>query len=486
MPRRTRGSTHAILRSDAADPGGDWATPYRARLVAGDVAAVAVAVLGAFSTAALLNAAPAAILTPQLLAFAVWVTALSAFRTRDERLFAVGAGEYKRVVSASTIAIGALAVSFLSLATASPRAFLLIAWAYGVPLLLLERWEWRRWLNRQRQVGRSLPHAIIVGNVHEVTDVIRQMSRGPTVYAVVGVAIEEPVPDSSLHIGTRSYPVVGLPSEVATAAARVGAEALIVAGAASGGSDFIKRLAWRLEGTSVELVLATRLTEIAGPRIHFQLIGELPLMHVDIPRFEGGKHLAKRALDVAGSAIGLILLSPLFLAIALAVRLDSPGGAIFRQERVGRGGRTFTLLKFRSMSATAEQDLAALLERNEGNGVLFKLRDDPRVTTVGRVLRKHSLDELPQLWNVLVGDMSLVGPRPPLPREAEDYEAHVRRRLYLKPGLTGPWQVSGRSDLDWEESVRLDLHYIENWSLIGDLMLLWRTARIVLHPVGAY
>src|SRR5690606_27328321 len=146
----------------------------------------------------------------------------------------------------------------------------------------------------------------------------------------------------------------------------------------------------------------------------------------------------------------------------------------FRQERVGRDGRTFTMIKFRSMVQTAEQDLAALLEKNEGAGLLFKLKDDPRITAVGSFLRKYSLDELPQLWNIFVGDMSIVGPRPPLPREVSEYEAHVNRRLYIKPGLTGLWQISGRSDLSWEESVRLDLYYVENWSLAGDLVIMWR------------
>jgi lipopolysaccharide/colanic/teichoic acid biosynthesis glycosyltransferase len=153
---------------------------------------------------------------------------------------------------------------------------------------------------------------------------------------------------------------------------------------------------------------------------------------------------------------------------------------------VGRNGETFRMLKFRSMVATAETDLHALLEHNEGSGVLFKLKNDPRVTAVGGFLRKYSLDELPQLWNILVGDMSIVGPRPPLPREVSQYEAHVNRRLYIKPGLTGLWQVSGRSDLSWDQSVRLDLYYVANWSLAGDLHIMWRTVKVVLSPTGAY
>jgi exopolysaccharide biosynthesis polyprenyl glycosylphosphotransferase len=194
----------------------------------------------------------------------------------------------------------------------------------------------------------------------------------------------------------------------------------------------------------------------------------------------------KRLLDVVVSGTAILLLLPVLLVIGLAVRLDSPGPAIFRQERVGRNGSTFTMLKFRSMAIDAEERLAALRAQNEGAGLLFKMKDDPRVTRVGRFIRKYSLDELPQLWNVLVGDMSLVGPRPPLRREVDGYESHVHRRLYIKPGLTGMWQVNGRSDLSWDESVRLDLYYVENWSLTGDLVILWRTARVLLHPTGAY
>ncbi|MET4159277.1 sugar transferase [Agromyces sp. PvR057] len=487
-PRRPR--THLrLVPGGAGTSARAWAADYRARLVVCDVLVVAVTAFAAFEAALLVAGRTAPVWSTAALAIiaaAVWISALAALHTRDERLFAVGAEEYKRLMSASTIAIGVIAIAFLSLDAAAPSAYLLVAWAIGVPVLLVERWSWRRWLNHERRAGRSISRAIVVGDAEDVAQVIAQMSRCPAVYAIVGVAVDGLTARTSLPVGERTFPVVATPGAVVGAAERIGAQTIVVAGTASGGPSFVKRLAWQLEGTSIELVLAARLTEVAGPRIHFQIIDDLPLMHVDIPRFEGGKHVAKRGLDIVGSASALILLAPLFLAIAIAIRFDDGGPAIFRQERVGRGGRTFTLLKFRSMVPTAEQDLAALAHRDEGNGVLFKLRDDPRVTRAGRVLRRYSLDEFPQFWNVLVGDMSLVGPRPPLASEVEGYEAHVRRRLYLKPGLTGPWQVGGRSDLAWEESVRLDLHYIENWSLIGDVMLLWRTLYVMVHPVGAY
>jgi exopolysaccharide biosynthesis polyprenyl glycosylphosphotransferase len=194
----------------------------------------------------------------------------------------------------------------------------------------------------------------------------------------------------------------------------------------------------------------------------------------------------KRLFDVSIVTVALVLLSPVFAAIALAVRLDSAGPVIFRQERVGAHGTRFTMLKFRSMVVDAEARLAQLRALDEGNGVLFKMKEDPRVTRVGRFLRAYSLDELPQLWNVLRGDMSLVGPRPPLPSEVEQYEGPVSRRLLTRPGITGLWQVNGRSNLSWEDSVRLDLYYVENWSITGDIVVLAKTVKAVLHSDGAY
>ena len=209
-------------------------------------------------------------------------------------------------------------------------------------------------------------------------------------------------------------------------------------------------------------------------------------MHVELPRFTGGKHTLKRLVDIVASAAALLILSPLLCALAWIIVRDSKGPVFFRQERVGRNGKRFKMVKFRSMVTTAEQDLAALRDLNEGAGLLFKLKNDPRITTCGRWLRKYSLDELPQFWNVLNGDMSLVGPRPQLPGEVEGYEGDVSRRLLIKPGITGLWQINGRSNLGWDESVRWDLYYVENWSLTGDIMILWRTLRVILHPVGAY
>jgi exopolysaccharide biosynthesis polyprenyl glycosylphosphotransferase len=202
--------------------------------------------------------------------------------------------------------------------------------------------------------------------------------------------------------------------------------------------------------------------------------------------FSGRKYAAKRAFDLVVASLALVLLSPVFLVIAMLVRRDSPGPAIYAQERVGLNGERFRMLKFRSMVVDAEVQLPTLLDRTDGNGVLFKMRTDPRVTRIGAILRRYSLDELPQLVNVLKGDMSLVGPRPPLAVEVERYDDWALRRLLVRPGITGLWQTQGRSDLSWDDSVRLDLYYVENWSLTGDVIILYRTARAVMQAQGAY
>ena len=232
--------------------------------------------------------------------------------------------------------------------------------------------------------------------------------------------------------------------------------------------------------------MTPELTDVAGPRVSVRPVGSLSLLQVSEPKFSGASRLFKAGFDRCAAALGLLLLSPVMLLIAIAITLDSRGSVFFRQTRTGLGGKPFELVKFRSMVPAAEELLVDLTDRNEGAGALFKIRRDPRITRVGRLLRRLSLDEIPQLWNVVRGQMSLVGPRPPLPSEVERYGDDVRRRLLVKPGLTGLWQVSGRSDLTWEESVRLDLYYVENWSFAFDLMILARTVGAVVAGRGAY
>lgn len=257
-------------------------------------------------------------------------------------------------------------------------------------------------------------------------------------------------------------------------------------GADSIGPREMRELGWQLEEANVNLIVSPSLTDVAGPRIHSSPVAGLPLIHVDFPDTKGPKLWVKRAFDIVFSGFALLILSPLLLALTIIVRTDSPGPAFFRQERVGLNSKTFKMLKFRSMVIGAEGMLASLLDESDGNGVMFKMHDDPRITRSGRILRRYSLDELPQLINVFRGEMSLVGPRPPLPEEVAQYDHWAERRLLVKPGITGLWQVSGRSNLDWDDTGRLDLYYVENWSLTGDLAIIMRTIAAVLRREGAY
>ena len=416
-----------------------------------------------------------------------WVGLLSTYRSRDKRVVGIGPDEYKRVFTATVTLLGLLAVTSAVFEITVARSYFALALPLGGLGLVASRWSLRRWLTTQRLHGHYLSRVVVLGSAGDVQYVINQLEKksGP-VYKVVGVALQGADRPSTLKIKEQSFPVVSDVYSVIDAVAQTGADAVIVAGQVEGGSRYIQELGWQLEESSTELILATGLTNVAGPRIHSRPLEGLPLMHVELPRYAGGKHAVKRLLDLVLSAAALVVLSPIFVVLAVIIRLDSPGPAIFRQERIGRGGRTFMMLKFRSMVATAEEDLASLLDKNEGAGVLFKMRNDPRVTRVGHWLRRYSLDEFPQFWNVFTGDMSLVGPRPPLQNEVDRYESHVHRRLYIKPGLTGMWQINGRSELNWQDSVRLDLYYVENWSIAGDIGILWRTAKQMLKPIGAY
>ena len=265
----------------------------------------------------------------------------------------------------------------------------------------------------------------------------------------------------------------------------VGAEVLAVTSCPEVTPEYVRELAWRLEGSGISLVVAPSVAEVAAPRVRVQPAAGLTLLHLEQPVFHGARRMIKETQDRIGAAVLLLLAAPLLIISAIAVRGTSSGPAFFRQQRVGRFGCEFDVLKLRTMYADAEERLASVLEQNDADGKLFKIRDDPRVTPVGRWLRRFSLDELPQLINVLRGEMSLVGPRP-LPLNSSDFAGAERRRLLVKPGVTGLWQVSGRSDLSWDEAVRLDLYYVDNWSPSLDALILFRTIRAVVRADGAY
>jgi exopolysaccharide biosynthesis polyprenyl glycosylphosphotransferase len=416
-----------------------------------------------------------------------WLVSMKLFRCYDDRVLGYGADEYRRVTSASLRLVGAIAIAGYIANVGIARGFLAITFAAGTVGLVGARFAARKHLHRERSRGSGwYRRVLVVGDTPHVLELVHTLKREPYAgYRVVGTCIPDallaPVPQ---RLG--DVPVVGSFRNIADVAAAIGADTVAVTASGELTATRLRRLGWQLEGTGIDLVLAPALTDVAGPRIHTRPVAGLPLIHVEAPEFRGARKLIKGFVDRAVSFMALTLALPVLGIIALAIKLDSRGPVLFRQIRVGQGGQEFHVYKFRTMVVNADELLAKLAARNETDGLMFKMRSDPRVTRVGRFLRKWSLDELPQLANVLFGDMSLVGPRPPLPSEVARYDGDVARRLLVKPGMTGLWQVSGRSDLSWEDGIRLDLYYVENWSLAADLTILWKTFGAVILSRGAY
>lgn len=418
-----------------------------------------------------------------------WWMMLGAWNSRQTRILGVGADEYKRVAAASLWLFGLVAIFSYVFRFDTARGYVGIALPAGLLGLFAGRWLLRQHLGTHRLQGRSMSRLMLLGSPSAVAHLAASLNRVKHA-GYRSVAAYTP----GNHSGLIQEPESGLPilgSDPSTAAImdairECHADVVAVSAGVQLHPQTLRHLGWELAARNVGLIMAPALTDIAGPRIHTQQVAGLPLIHVTTPTLEGGQRVAKRLFDVVISGLLIIVASPVMLVVALMVRLDSQGPVFFKQQRVGLEGEHFSMLKFRSMDINAEQQLSTLADKNEGHGVLFKMKDDPRVTRVGKFLRKFSLDELPQLFNIFAGAMSLVGPRPPLPSEVEAYEHDVRRRLLVKPGLTGLWQVSGRSNLSWQDSVRLDLYYVENWSLAGDLIILLRTFRAVFRSTGAY
>lgn len=474
--------------------GADWHRRYGRLLLASDV----VVLLWVFATAHIawaVNAKDAlneldaglspydpALIAVSLFLVGVWLVALTLAGTREPIVLGAGADEYKRIVTSTLMWFALVAFTGYMVRFAVPRSYVLVSVAFGLLLLLLSRWSWRQWLVMRRQRGEMSSRTIVVGTpgaVERIIGVVGTTSQFG--YRLIGVCI--PARDDADSIG--GLPVVGDLDEVVKVVANGDIDAVLVTSTDATHADMVRQLGWALEPYDVEIIVAPSLANIAGPRVHIRPVAGLPLLHVEEPAYRGASRWAKATFDRAGSIALLIAASPVFLLTALAIKLTSRGPVFFRQERVGHRGRAFGMIKFRSMVVGAE-DMLAELQADSGNEVMFKMRDDPRVTRVGRFIRRTSIDELPQLLNVVKGDMSLVGPRPPLVAEVSGYGNDARRRLLVRPGITGLWQISGRSNLDWEETVRLDLYYVENWSLVGDLVILWRTLRAVISSEGAY
>jgi exopolysaccharide biosynthesis polyprenyl glycosylphosphotransferase len=413
----------------------------------------------------------------------LWTIALRVFGAYEWRFLGAGSDEFRRVLNAGLSLTGALALLSYAVNNELSRLYLIISMQVIIALDLIVRMTLRKRLHRLRQRGLCMSTVVAVGHETAVSQLIRELRREPHHGLQVVAACLAGEPEGNEVAGV---PVVGDLDDTASVVRNLNAGTVAVLSCPEMDGIRLRTLAWELEKTGTDLCVAPALLDVAGPRTTVRPTAGLTLLHVDHPQLSGPRQMVKDLFDRSAAAFGLLALSPLILAIAVGIKLSDSGPAFFTQTRVGKGGEPFKIYKFRTMVVNAEALLSGIREKNESDGVLFKIRRDPRITAIGARLRKSSLDELPQLINVLRGEMSLVGPRPALPEEAAMYADHVRRRLVVKPGLTGMWQVNGRSELTWEESVRMDLRYVENWSFALDLQILWKTVSVMLHGSGAY
>lgn len=419
-----------------------------------------------------------------------WMAGLSINHSRSHRVIGTGAEEYRRVFLATLAVFGAVAIVSMLFKLQIARGYLMIALPAGIAVLTLSRWIARLVVrNAREKYGRCITRVLAVGSVSAVRDLTTSFARDPrSEYQVVGACIPGPIKRNKLDIpGFEPIPTYGDESNVAGAVTATNSHAVAVTATDRLDGRGIRDLSWELEKLDVDLLVAPGVVDVAGPRLQMRPVCGLPLIHVEKPQYHGAKQFQKRLFDLVFSGLVLLFGLPILLAVALGVKLTSKGPVFYRQERIGLNGNAFEMIKFRTMIDGADKMIHKLADLNESEGgVLFKIHDDPRVTPLGRFLRKYSVDELPQFINVFKRDMSVVGPRPPLANEVRSYDDYARRRLLVRPGITGLWQVSGRSDLSWEDSVRLDMFYVENWSMISDLLIALRTVKVIFRPSGAY
>lgn len=462
-----------------------WVAVQIRTLVGADAVAALLAVLATtFYAGAVHPAGPIGWLTLSVTVAVGWPMIVGLSHGYARRRLGTRA-EYRSVFTAMMIAVVACALPAAwfgwdgLLGTAAVGAPVAALLSGGIRVGLGDR---RR---RRQRSGDRLRRVIMAGGAESVADLCSAVSQERTAgIAIAGVCVPAADFDRARAMG---LPVVGNLDDVAAIAHQRRCHAVAVTGADATRQSFLRELAWSLEDADVDLMVHPGLVGVAGPRLHIQSYTGMSMLHVEQPHFAGWRRKLKRVMDIGLTGLGMLIIWPVLAAVALAVKIDDPKGpVIFKQRRVGIDGKPFTMYKFRSMVTDAERRLAELRQRNEGAGPLFKIENDPRITRIGHFLRRYSLDELPQLFNVLGGSMSLIGPRPPLQAEVDEYATDARRRLKVIPGVTGLWQVSGRSMLTWEESIRLDLHYVENWSVGLDLMILFKTAYAVLAKRGAY
>lgn len=415
----------------------------------------------------------------------LWLALLKFNGAYERRFLYIGSEESRRVAISGMTLVAVVSFTVFALQEAFSRGYMLGSFPVLILGTIVARYALRKLLHRRRAAGACMERTIVVGHPRPVTEMTKRLRREQFHGLDVIASCLPPGVDAGTRALDGDLPLADA-QDIVGAVEVFRATVVVVLACPEMDGQELRRLSWRLESTGAQLLVAPALVDVTGPRTSVRLASGLPLLHVEPPEVGGFRWILKAAFDRFSAACGLLLLTPLLAFITLLIRSEDGQSAIFTQRRVGRHGKEFTLLKFRTMHVDAEKHLGTLLDQNEHDGVLFKMQSDPRVTRIGKVLRRYSLDELPQLVNVLRGEMSLVGPRPPLASEVSKYDLDLRRRLVVSPGLTGLWQVSGRSDLSWEESRYLDLHYVENWTPALDVMILFKTARAVVQARGAY
>jgi exopolysaccharide biosynthesis polyprenyl glycosylphosphotransferase len=419
----------------------------------------------------------------------VWSSCIAIYRAREPRILGSGPEEYRRVAAATVFAFGAIAIWSMLTKMDLARGYVAIAMPLGLTGLLISRRLARYIVAKKRRRGKFMTSVLVVGESDPALSLVQSLSRVPELgYKVVGFCSAGRAGMSKAEMAILDgVPEFPYDDDLAETIAACGADTVAITATERLRPQEIRDLSWQLEKLDVDLVVSPGMVGLAGPRLTMRPVADLPLIHLDKPQYEGAKRFQKSLFDVCFAALVLLAVSPVLVVAGIAVKLTSRGSVFYMSERVGLDGKPFRMIKIRTMVNDADKMLSQVAHHNEVNGgVIFKIRRDPRVTSVGRFLRRYSIDELPQFINVLRREMSVVGPRPPLPSEVQAYDERVRRRLLVRPGITGLWQVSGRSNLSWDDFVRLDLSYVENWSMVNDIIIAVKTVRAVVTGSGAY
>ena len=480
-------SAEPLVINDA-QPVRSWRAWVRIGLILADVAAVAVASLAAYlarGSASVITMVGVPVPPALLAAFAIplWLICHAVYGSYRSDFFNEGFREYRAAVTVGLRAAAVAAVASFAFKLSLSREVVIVFFPVLIVASLAGRYVVRKLLAAARRAGRAKVRLMLVGDVESARRFASHLHRNKSLgYDIVGVCL--PKDSGPFSFRERLIPVLGTPDNAVEVARRADVEAVAVANLNLLEEVTLQQLAWSFERSGIDLLVAPDVADVAGPRIRIAPITGLPILHITEPRIDG---VLRKLVSLGNQIVAipmLLMLAPLMLLVALAVKIDSRGPVFYAQERIGYRRKSFRILKFRTMVPDADRRLQEIIHLNEHDGALFKMRNDPRVTRVGRWLRKYSLDELPQLINVARGDMVFVGPRPVLEREAVDFGEAEQRRFLTKPGMTGLWQVTGRSAVPWEEAVKLDLYYVENWSPFLDLSIILRTVRVVIAGTG--